>query len=172
MHENFALGVKWHGWLLFFFLNWGIVALQCCVSFCRTTKWISHMYTYISSLLNLPPTGPPPTHPTHLGHHRAPSWAPCAIQQVLTSYLFYTRYCLYVNPNLPVHPTLPSPLLVHMSVLYVCVSAPALYSQIGLSVPFFYISHICVNIRYLFFSWHGFLVWSAITLLKISGEFI
>ena len=29
------------------------------------------MYTYIPSLLNLPPTSP---HPTPLGHHRAPSW--------------------------------------------------------------------------------------------------
>ena len=43
-----------------------------------------------------------------------------------------------------------SPLGVHTSVLYVCVSISAL--QIGSSVPFFYIPHICVNIRYLFFS--------------------
>ena len=27
------------------------------------------------------------------------------IQQVLISYLFYTYYCIYVNPNFPVHPT-------------------------------------------------------------------
>ena len=32
-----------------------------------------------------------PPHPTPLGHHRALSWAPCAIQQVPTSYLFYKR---------------------------------------------------------------------------------
>ena len=28
------------------------------------------------------------------------------IQQVLISYLFYTYYCICVNPNLPVHPTI------------------------------------------------------------------
>ena len=40
----------------FFFLifNWSIIALQYYVSSCCTMKWISYMYTYISSFLNLP----------------------------------------------------------------------------------------------------------------------
>ena len=41
-----------------------------------------------------PPSGtplPPHPHPIHLGHHRAPSWAPCITQKVPTSYLFYRR---------------------------------------------------------------------------------
>ena len=71
---------------LLFFFNWSKTALQCCVSFCCTMKWISYMYAYIPFLLDLPPT---PPHPTHLGRHRARSWAPCAVQQVPTSYLFY-----------------------------------------------------------------------------------
>ena len=36
-----------------------IVALQCCVSFCRTTNWISYILTYISSLFSCPPPTPP-----------------------------------------------------------------------------------------------------------------
>ena len=55
-----------------------------CVRFCYTTKWISYMYTYILSLLNLPLK----PHHTQSRYHREPSWAPCDIQQVPTSYLF------------------------------------------------------------------------------------
>ena len=33
--------------------------------------------------------------PSHLGHHRALSRVPSAIQQVLISYLFYTQWCIY-----------------------------------------------------------------------------
>ena len=46
--------------------------------------------------------------PPHLGHRRALSRGPCAVQQVLISYRFYAwcQWCMYVNPSLPVlrHP--------------------------------------------------------------------
>ena len=51
--------------LLFFlkFINWRIIALQCCAGFCHTT-WISHNYTYVS------PLEPPSHHPIPLDCHR------------------------------------------------------------------------------------------------------
>ena len=44
-----------------------------------------YIYLHISSLLCLPPTLPL----TPLGGHKAPSWSPCAMQLLPTSYLFY-----------------------------------------------------------------------------------
>ena len=42
-----------------FFFNLRIIALQNFAVFCQTSTWISHRYTYIPSLLNLPPTSLP-----------------------------------------------------------------------------------------------------------------
>ena len=82
------------------FLYWSIIT-SCCVRFRCGMKWISHMYTYMPSLLD--------PHPTPLGHHRAPSWTPCVTEQLPTSYLFYTWWCIYVSPNLPICLTLHFP---------------------------------------------------------------
>ena len=52
---------------------------------------VNQLYVYI----HLFPLGPPShtLRPNSLGHHRTPSWAPCALQQVTTCYLFYTWSC-------------------------------------------------------------------------------
>ena len=96
------------------------------VSICCPTAWMSHMYAYIYPLPFEPPCQP---HATPLGHHRASRWAPCAVEQLPTSRLFYTRACIYVSPSLLIHPTLSFPRCAHKSVLCVCISIPAL--QIG-----------------------------------------
>ena len=51
-----------HPMNLFFFqliFYWRVIALQNFVVFCQTSTWISHRYTYIPSLLNLPPISLP-----------------------------------------------------------------------------------------------------------------
>ena len=40
--------------IFYLFFSWRIVALQNFVVFCQTSTWISHSYTYIPSLFNLP----------------------------------------------------------------------------------------------------------------------
>ena len=54
---------------------------------------VNQLYTYIYPLFF--------GFPSPLGHHRALSRVPCALQQVLISYLFYTQsqQCIYVNLN-------------------------------------------------------------------------
>ena len=54
---------------------------------------------------------------------------------VPTSYLFYTRSCIYVSATFLTRPTLSFPCCIHMSILCVCVSILAL--QISSSVSCF-----------------------------------
>ena len=96
-------------------------------------KWVSHMYTSIPSLLDLP------RHPTPLGHQE--QWAEQCTVVGSYSLLFYTWRCTYISPNLPVHPT-PTSSCPHDSspclCLYACWQGNLLNSApfpTGLSVP-------------------------------------
>ena len=104
---------------------------------------------------------PPPAH--LLGHHRG--WVelpvpnsifevqfgsvaqscltlrPHRLQRYFTIFtILHIVVYIYVNPNLPVLPTLPFLQCVHRSVLYICISIPAL--QIGWSVLLFRVQNI------------------------------
>ena len=90
----------------FYWYFWNIIALQCCVSFCHITAWITYMYAYIPSLLSFHP----PPHPT-LGHRRALSWAPSAHSSFLLT-VYVTHGGVYMSaPLSPSVPPSPSPVV-------------------------------------------------------------
>ena len=66
LHQIWEYDVLISFFFLNFFLNWSIIPLLCCISFCCISMWISYMYTYIPSLLGVSLT----LHPTPLGNHR------------------------------------------------------------------------------------------------------
>ena len=85
----------------FFFL----LECRCFTTLCQCLLYsrVNQLYIYVYPLFF--------RFPSHLGHHRALSIVPCAIQQVLISYLFCIQQHICIIPNLPIHPTLPSPLV-------------------------------------------------------------
>ena len=83
---------------------WSAVALQCCVSFRCTMKWVIYAYTYALPLEPL--SRPPPRTP--LSHHRSPSWAPVRYRNFPLATCF-TRCSVCMSAPLPVHPPPSSP---------------------------------------------------------------
>ena len=67
-----------------------------------------------------PPSPPTIPHSRSSGHHRVPGWAPCAVQQLPSSYIFYTQEFIYVNVTFSICSTLSFPCCVNRSVLYIC----------------------------------------------------
>ena len=98
------------------FFNWQKIALQCCVGFCCSTIGISHVYVCVCVFLPSLPSLPS-LHPTPLGHHRTPGWAPSLIEQLPNNYLFYISQCIHVNATFSVCPTLTFPHCVHKFVV-------------------------------------------------------
>ena len=83
--------------------------------------------------------------PFHLGHHRALSRVPCAIHQVLISYLFDTQcICQNIQYQSPNSYQLLFPPLVFIHLFYVCVYIYAL--QTGSLVPCVLTYDICFSL--------------------------
>ena len=101
---------------IFFFFNfyWCRVALQCCVSTIQQSESVICIHIFLPPLFGFP---------FHLGHHRALNRVPCAIQQVLINYLYYTQYqqYIYVNPNLLFNPPLFPPWCPQVCSLHPCL---------------------------------------------------
>ena len=69
--------------------------------FTMFSSTVQHCELAIGTHIGLPSWAPhPPSHSTPLGHQIARSWAPCAVQQLPGSFLFYTWQCIYVNATL------------------------------------------------------------------------
>ena len=108
-------------WFLKYFLFYNVVLASA----------VQQSASAMLSLLALPPS----PYPTPPGHDRTRSWALCVIQLVLLA--FYSMHgsvhmLVLLSQLIPPHPACP---LHAMSVLSICVSAPAL--QVGSAVPFF-----------------------------------
>ena len=109
-------------------IYWSIIASQYCICFCCTTKWI-HISPYPLPLES--PSHPP--YPSPLGHRKAPSWSPCTMLLLPTSY--FTFGSVHTSMLLSLRPSFPLPPRVLKSILYVYIFIPAL--PLGSSVPFF-----------------------------------
>lgn len=107
-----------HFFVCLFVFNWGVVVLQCCVSFCWSTKRISDLYTNIpSSWASLP-------HP-HFPSQPSRSSQSTGAELPILSSRFPLAICLtngnagYINPNFPGHPKpVPPPSCPHVHSLH------------------------------------------------------
>lgn len=101
----------WLSWWRSGFFFWSIIALLFYVNFCCTMKFINYTYTYIHSLLCVPPAP--------LDHHRALSQLPAPYGRSHSLSLVQWQR-IYIRPNLLTHPTLSLPLCPHTPSLHLC----------------------------------------------------
>ena len=126
----------------FFKINfWSVVFLQYCVCLCCTSRWISHMYTYIPSLLDFSPIQVTIVHSVEFPCYIlviyfihimgvAKGWTGLSNWTTKTHTIYSVYVSIPISQFLPLH---PFPLAVHAFVLYIYVSISAL--QIWSSIP-------------------------------------
>ena len=113
--------------------------------FCSTTIWIRHKYTYSPSLLSLPPT------PTSYPSLSTQSTCLSSLLYIATSKSYFTHSSfIHVKQSYSLNSPYPFlPHCVHKSILYICISIPAL--QIGSHIKFLCIIYmICINMLFVF----------------------
>ena len=85
--------------LSFISFTWRIIALQCHVSFCCRAKWISYMYTWITSLLSLSPASPPPQPSKSSQSTKLSSWCYTPASHWLSVLYMTVCVCQCYYPN-------------------------------------------------------------------------
>ena len=112
--------------LFFKHLYWSIIALQCCVSCCSITKWISYMYTYIPisppSCISLPHSISHPSRWTQSTELISLCYAAASHQLAILHLVLYICPCHSLTSS---QLTLPPPCVLR-SILYLCVFIPVL----------------------------------------------
>ena len=113
-----------------FLFNWRIIALQCCVGFCHTSTWLCHRYTYVLSLLNLPPP-PSPSHRSRL--LQSPSLSSLSHTEN-SLWLFVLHMVMYgsmlLSPYIPPSPSSPRLMCINLFPVCVCIAALPLISSV------------------------------------------
>ena len=123
--ESWIAGHESQTYVFLFFLkylfifSWKTIALQYCVDFCHTSRWISRRYTYVPSLLNFPPTSLLILPLSVVTEHWV--WAPRVTQQILTVCLTYgnINVSMLLSQFIPPSPSPTVPTHVFLFCLFV-----------------------------------------------------
>ena len=141
--EFYICGVLFH----FFFIGVKLLYNVVLVSAVQWSESAIRIPISPSSWTSLPPF------PLHLGHHRGPSWAPCAIQQVPTTYLFTHGSVFMSNLISQFTPPSPSPPCPHVRSQYLCLYPCPTNRFIFLDIEFYICGGFFLSIVWIL--WHA-----------------